>query len=76
MDHQLHLTRRNLETLLSKLNRKQLGDKTKCSIIKFDNHHDIYPQTIDSIIVTAVEDEDYYTDREPGEVHESDIPKR
>lgn len=59
---QVFLTRRNLLTLLSKLDRKANGEDTECTIIKRDNQHAKYPQTMKSICVTAVEDDDYYVD--------------
>lgn len=69
---QIFLTRRNLLTLLSKLDRKKEGELTACTIIKRDNQHPKYPQTMKSISITAVEDEEYYIDRTPGLVHEKD----
>jgi len=33
---QIYLTRRNLETLLSKLDRAKRGELTDCTIIKLD----------------------------------------
>ncbi len=68
----LYLTRRNLLTLLSKLDRKKLGDDTKCTIIKSDNIHPNYPNSMERIAVVAVEDDDYYSNRKPGIVHPLD----
>jgi len=68
------LSRRNLLTLLSKLDRQAEGKCTACSIVKQDTKHSIYPCT-DVIAVTAVEDKDYYIDREPGEVLIVDTPR-
>lgn len=66
---QLYLTRRNLLTLLAKLDRnKEQADSSACTIIKTDTAHPKYPST-DVICVTAVEDEVYYTDRQPGLMH-------
>lgn len=59
---QVYLTRRNLKALLSKLDRVKNGESSYCTIVKNDNVHEKYPQTIESIMVTAVEDEDYYSD--------------
>ena len=81
MDH-VFLSRRNLLTLLSKLDRKAAGEETTCSIIKNDNAHLEYPQTIAHIMVTAiedievhaVEDADYYTQREAGPMLAQDDP--
>ena len=64
----VYLSRRNLETLLSKLDRVKAGDSSKCTLIKADTQNSKYPQTMSEIAVVAVENEDYYTDRNPGEV--------
>ena len=69
----VYLTRRNLLTLLSKLDRKRAGEQTKCTLIKMDTEHPKYPAS-DVISVTALEDEEYYTDRLPGQVHPKDGP--
>jgi hypothetical protein len=69
---QIYLSRRNLETLLSKLNRRRQGEDTACTLIKRDDKHNKYPQTMTEIAVTAVEDGDYYTDRIPGLVYPAD----
>jgi len=59
--NKVYLTRRNLETLL-----KKLDDPTSYkTIIKKDMDHPEYPSTVETALI-AVEDEDYYTDREPG----------
>lgn len=71
---QLYLTRRNLLTLLSKLDRSKTGSLSARTIVKTDTVHSVYPCT-DVIAVTAVEDEDYYTDREAGMVHPADAPR-
>ena len=68
----VYLTRRNLLALLSKLDRVAAGETSACTIIKQDRVHPVYPCS-DVIEVTAVEDKDYYTDREAGEVHPSDL---
>jgi hypothetical protein len=64
MQH-VYLTRRNLLSLISKLDRKEECEFTRCTLVKRDIAHPKYPCT-DEIIVTAVEDADYYTDREAG----------
>lgn len=71
----VYLTRRNLQTLLNKLDRnKQEGaDASACTLLKGDTKHKLYPCSAPTI-VTAVEDEDYYTDREPG--FTLDAPKK
>jgi hypothetical protein len=74
----LYLTRRNLQTLLNKLDRnRQHPDKPElsaCTLVKMDTLHPKYPCT-EPVVVIALEDEDYYTDREPGQVHPEDVPK-
>lgn len=69
---QVYLTRRNLLALISKLDRAAQGELTKRTIVKRDTVHPIYPCS-DEIFVTAVEDEDYYIDREPGTINPADI---
>lgn len=71
---QVYLSRRNLLTLLSKLDRKAKGEETKATLIKYHNVTDPFQPSMDSIMVTAIEDKDYYTTREAGEVHPSDDP--
>jgi hypothetical protein len=66
--HEIYLSRRNLMTLLEKLDHVKSGGTSACAIIKRDNKHPKYPQTMPSIIVTALEDEEYYTHRPPGDV--------
>lgn len=69
---QIFLTRRNLLSLLSKLDRAKAGETTARTIVKRDTAHPKYP-ILTEIAVTAVEDADYYTDREPGEVLPDDL---
>lgn len=70
MKHQrVYLSRRNLLTLIAKLDRVRDGEDSTMTLIKRDTAHETYPCT-SVISVTAVEDEDYYTDREPGETME------
>jgi hypothetical protein len=73
METQIYLSRRNLLALLSKLDRKAAGEESYCTIIKRDNLHDKYPQSMSSCRVTAVEDEEYYTTREAGVMFLGDI---
>ena len=68
------LSRRNLETLLLKLNRKKAGGETMCTLVKHDTVHPIYPQTMNKLTITAVENDDYYCDRPAGIVHPKDDP--
>lgn len=72
MEH-VYLTRRNLLTLLNKLNRKREGGESLCSIIKTDTVHPKYPCT-HTVMITALEDEEYYIDRQAGNV--LDAPKQ
>ena len=74
MIHRVYLSRRNLQTLLNKLDRVKAGGESFCSIIKSDNQHSVYSQTLLDIQIVAIENEDYYTEREPGEVLEVDEP--
>jgi hypothetical protein len=71
---QVYLTRRNLLTLLNKLDRVKRGEQSACTITKYDTVHPQYPCS-NEVSVTAVEDEDYYTDREPGVVLSKDEPR-
>lgn len=71
---QVYLSRRNLLTLLNKLDRQARGEETKCTVIKNDNKHAKYPQSMEHIAVTAVEDEEYYASRPAGVMHASDDP--
>ena len=71
----IYLSRRNLLTLLSKLDRRAAGEDTHCILLKNDDMHDTYAQTMPSVLVQAVEDRDYYTDRDPGPVHPMDTPR-
>lgn len=71
----VYLSRRNLLTLLSKLDRAKLGETTACTLIKHDNNHPTYSQTHASMVVVAVEDDVYYVDRPVGPVHPSDVPR-
>lgn len=70
--NKVYLSRKNLLTLLSKLDRVAAGEESACTLIKRDTEHPLYPQTMKSIYVIAVEDSDYYTDRSPGTVHPLD----
>jgi hypothetical protein len=74
MAEQVFLSRRNLLSLLAKLDRQARGGDTACTVVKYDTTHPKYPQTMDEIWVTAVEDSDYYFDRPAGEMHPLDDP--
>jgi hypothetical protein len=68
----VYLTRRNLLTLLSKLDRAAKGEFTHLAILKQDTLHSKYPCS-DVTAVIAVEDAEYYTDRAPGPMHPKDV---
>lgn len=61
---QITLSRRNLLTLLSKLDRVAAGGVSACTLIKNG-----------SIMITAVEDEVAYASRPAGEIHPEDERK-
>lgn len=72
MSSKIFLSRRNLLILLSKLDREANGGKTSCSIIKYQNDRIEHQQSMKSIVVTAVNDEDYYNGFPAGIMHPSD----
>ena len=55
-DH-VYLSKRNVLTLLSKLNRLAEGEHTYCTLIKQDDRHSTYPQTMKRVSVTSVEND-------------------
>lgn len=67
----VYLSRRNLLTLLSKLERVADGGFSTCTLIKADTKHLKYPCSSVTAVI-AVEDCYYYNDREPGEIHPAD----
>ncbi len=76
MEQIIYLSRRNLEILLSKLDRKAAGEQTECAIIK---HRQPglgvqYNQTMISCKVVAVPDEEFYgaQERGAGQMHPKD----
>lgn len=54
--HRVYLSRRNISTLISKLDRVKAGDFSACTIYKCDNEHAKYPQTMEQVAVSAVEE--------------------
>jgi hypothetical protein len=68
----IYLSRRNLTALLAKLDADAAGIDTACTIIK-NRNPDVaaYQQTMSSIAVIAVQDEEYYgaQQRPAGEMH-------
>lgn len=70
----LYLSKRNLQTLLNKLERAEQGEETKCAIIKYRNTNDPVVNTIDSVMVVAVPDDILYNNRNAGVMHPADDP--
>lgn len=68
----VYLSRSNLLTLLSKLDRAKNGESSSCAIIKSGTNHPKYPQSRPRVLIQAIEDKDYYTDRKRGIVHPLD----
>lgn len=71
--NKIYLSRRNLLTLLSKLDRSERGEFTACCIIKNDTTNPRYPTT-EQTAIFAISDSAYYFDRVPGEVDQKDEP--
>lgn len=73
----LFLSRRNLQTLINKLDRNRIGGNSQCGLIKYYNKDDPkeFRQTEDCVFVFAVEDEEYYKKRLPGAILNIDTPK-
>jgi len=69
----VYLSRRNLQTLINKLDRHATGDFNSRTIVKYDTAHPEYPASA-ATIISVVEDEDYYKDRPPGDMHHQDQP--
>lgn len=74
-ENRIYLSKRNLLTLLSKLERLEAGDDTKCAIIKYQNPLDPYCNTIDQVAIIAIPDEAFYVNRNPGPMHPKDEAK-
>ena len=77
----VYLSERNVKALLSKLDRAANGEATYCTIVKQDTSHKRFPCSMATSItavetrdldaaytteVFAVNDLEYYADREPG----------
>lgn len=56
--HRLHLSRRNLETLLANLN----NGAAQAAILKNDITHPTHPTTVPTLVI-AIEDDIYYRTR-------------
>jgi hypothetical protein len=69
----LYLSKRNLQTLLNKLERAEKGEATHCTIIKHHNPNDPYINT-SSVMVVALPDEVLYANRQAGAMHPADDP--
>lgn len=67
----IYLSRRNLVALLSKLDRDATGEETACMIVKHKQPSPAYQQTMDTVMVIAVQDDEYYEAqaRPAGEMH-------
>ena len=74
-DDRIYLSKRNLLTLLSKLERLEAGEDTKCTIIKNKNPLDPYCNTIDRVAIIAIPDEKFYVNRNPGPMHPKEEAK-
>lgn len=87
--NRVFLSRRNLQTLLNKLDRRKLGEETAATIIKYRSADDPeeYRHTVaefaaiaveqidgDELIIQAVEDEDFYQNRRAGPMLPIDDP--
>jgi hypothetical protein len=70
---QVVLSRRNLEVLLSKLDRVKAGEYSACAIIKHNNPDDGENATSETTMVRAVEDEVLYAKRPAGYMLEQDV---
>ena len=67
----IYLSRRNLLILLAKLDREAGGEFTTCEIIKYRRPGE-FEQSMDSIRIVAVSDEEMYATREAGQMHAKD----
>lgn len=56
----LYLSKRNIATLLKKLDSVRDGEVSTCTIIKNDTAHPVYAQTVRRVGVMAVETQDAY----------------
>jgi len=58
--NKLYLSKRNIATLLEKLDGVRDGETSTCTIIKNDTAHPVYTQTVRRVAVTAAETQDAY----------------
>ena len=74
-DAVVYLSKRNLLTLLNKLDRFEKGEETKCAIIKYSNHLDPYSiRGVDDVMIVAIPDQFYYVNRKAGPMLPEDDP--
>lgn len=66
----VYLSKRNLLALLAKLERVEKGEHSFCTIINFQNPGADYDQTMDTVAITAVPDEEYYKTQPKGVIFE------
>lgn len=71
----IYLSKRNLLTLLSKLERLERGEETACAIVKYANSTDPYCNSMNEVMVIAIPDNEFYTNRAPGVMHPLDEAK-
>lgn len=73
----IFLSRRNLQTLINKLDRNKDGGNSHCGLMKYhiEDDPEEFRQNIDCAFVFAVEDDKYYQNRTPGAVLPEDTPK-
>ena len=71
----VYLSRRNLTTLLSKLDRVASGEESARTLVKRDTVHPKFPCS-ETVVVIAVEDEDYYSTRGAGDVYPADLQEK
>jgi len=71
----IYLSRRNLLTLLAKLDHKAAGGETECAIVKYRQPSPKFQQTMTALTVIAVSDEMYYKaqQRSAGEMPDLDL---
>ena len=75
--NKIYLSKRNLQVLLSKVERYERGEETLCTITKYKNRQDPYCMEIgdeEEVDVIAIPDAKYYVGREAGPMHEKDTP--
>lgn len=56
----LYLSKREIAILLDKLDSARNGEPSSCTIIKSDNAHPVFPQTVRRLSIKATETQDGY----------------